>query len=319
MTTTEAPPAPTITESRWHRGLVGIAVASAIAIPVLIALALFDDRMLLGANLWLKPLKFAISTVFYAITLAWLLKNATSLRRVAGWAGWIIVAGLVIELVIIFGFAAISEASHFNVSTPLHTAAWAVMAASIVVVWLMTLLVGIVLFRNSHGDRARTVAIRAGVVLAIVGMALGFFMTSPSAQQLADFQGVAGAHAVGGPDGGAGLPILGWSTVAGDLRIPHFVGMHALQFFPLLVIALELGARRSRLLAQPRVRLALVRIAVATFSATLVVLLWQALSAQSIIAPSGPILVAGVAIAVLATAATATVFLRNRRVPLSGA
>lgn len=301
----------TLRPVEWHRPLLWLGmVMTALAVFCAIAL-LVDDRQLLGVGVWEKPLKFAVSTAIYAFTWSWLTGQLLRGRRLAWWVGTVSVVLLAIELVIITGAAAVGVTSHFNVASTLAVTLWAIMAASISTLWVLNLIVSFMLFRAPIGDAARTLAIRAGAVLALVGMALAFLMTGPTAEQLNDFQGVAGAHAVGMADGGPGLPVLGWSTVAGDLRIPHFVGMHALQVIPLFLIAVELLSRRVAVFRREAVRFRLVLIVTGAYSAVLALLTWQALRGQSIVQPDALTLVAGAAIAVIALAAAGVAVLRR--------
>ena len=305
-------PTSTVAGIRWHRPLLVLAAAMGVLVVVCLVGLVVDPRESLGVNVWEKPLKFAISTAVYAVTWSWLIGQLQRFQRVAWWAGTISAILLLIELVIITGAAAAGITSHFNVSTPFNTVLWSIMAASIGTLWVATFMVSIILFRNSLGDRARTLAIRAGALIALAGMALAFLMTGPTAAQLDDWQGIAGAHTVGLADGGPGLPLLGWSTVAGDLRIPHFIGMHALQAIPLALILIELAARRIAVLRDVDVRYRLVAIVSAAYVAVLAVLTWQALRGQSIVAPDAATATATLVIAALALAAAAVVLLQRQ-------
>ncbi len=305
-------PTSTVAGIRWHRPLLVLAAAMGVLVVVCLVGLVVDPRESLGVNVWEKPLKFAISTAVYAVTWSWLIGQLQRFQRLAWWAGTISAILLLIELVIITGAAAAGITSHFNVSTPFNTVLWSIMAASIGTLWVATFMVSIILFRNSLGDRARTLAIRAGALIALAGMALAFLMTGPTAAQLDDWQGIAGAHTVGLADGGPGLPLLGWSTVAGDLRIPHFIGMHALQAIPLALILIELAARRIAVLRDVDVRYRLVAIVSAAYVAVLAVLTSQALRGQSIVAPDAATATATLVIAALALAAAAAVLLQRQ-------
>ncbi|MBW0104170.1 hypothetical protein [Pseudonocardia sp. KRD291] len=308
----QAFPSPRATLSR-HRPLMVLAVAMAALTVVGVVGMVADPRTVTGLGAWDKPTKFAVSVAIYAVTWSWLAEEVRSRRgraRGVHAAGTVAAVLLAVEMVVIVVQAVRGTTSHFNVSTPFDAAMWTAMAVSIVVVWLATMYLAAGLFGLRGGDPARTFAIRSGAVLALVGMGLGFLMTSPTTAQLADFRGIAGAHTVGLPDGGPGLALLGWSTAGGDLRVPHFLGMHALQAIPLLLIGLELLAARGGVLASSATRLRLVGIGTAAYAAVVALTTWQALRGQPLVAPDA-VTVSALAVIVVAAAVGVALVLRS--------
>ncbi|MET4100168.1 uncharacterized membrane protein YidH (DUF202 family) [Agrococcus sp. UYP10] len=301
---------------RLHRPLIALTALMGITGVASMVLAIVAPVEILGANGWLKPVKFSISIAIFAATIA-LILDTLPRRRWLWWLGTAIALLLLAEQVVIVAAVAQGSTSHFNVATAVASTLYSLMGASIAAVWVLTLVLGVLVWRRRDGDPARRAALRAGIVVGLAGMGLAFLMTGPTSAQLSDFQGVAGAHAVGIADGGAGLPLLGWSVEGGDLRAPHFMGMHALQGLPLLVWGLEALARRVPLLASVRTRTRLAWIAGTAWAGATAITLWQALRGESIIAPSAPVATATALLAVGILIATASV-LRSPRVPEAG-
>lgn len=303
------------TAFRWHRPLMTVAALMVACSAVALVGILIDPRTVTGLDAWAKPLKFSLSILLYCVTWAWLIAHLPRWRKLAHRAGTVIAVSLAVEQVAIVGSAAAGQTSHFNVSTPFATAVWAVMAISITVLYLATLVTSIALMFFRLPDHSLTVAVRSGAAIALLGLGLAFLMTGPTADQLNDYQGVVGAHTVGLADGGPGLPILGWSTVGGDLRIPHFIGMHALQVIPIFGLALAALGRRVDLFSSERVRIRLVLIAAASYLAVVGLVTVQAMSGESIVQPSAATLWAGslIAAAALVAGALAAVIGRPSR------
>ena len=301
----------------WHRPLALLAAGSLVLAVACAAGLLLDDRVLTGAPIWEKPLKFSISIAVYAVTLAWLVSLLDRWRRL-GWAlGTVSAVMLTGELVAIVTQVVRGRTSHFDFATTFDATVYEAMAVMIATLWLANLALVVVLLGQRQTDAALTWALRLGLAIAVVGMGLAYLMTLPTAaQQRASDQGaeatVIGAHTVGLPDGGPGLPLLGWSTVGGDLRIPHFVGLHGLQV--MILLALFLGSRRGRSgrMSSEAVRVRLVLVTAAAYGAFLAVLTWQALRGQSVVHPDALTMWVTAAVVVGALTAYAGVLRQGR-------
>ena len=221
----------------------------------------------------------------------------------------LLAAGLFLEIALIDMQAARGTTSHFNNGTHFDAMVYAVMGVSIACIWLSMLLLTIVLFRQPFAGSAWGWSLRLGMVLALFGTGSGGLMTIPSSRQLAEAHAtgrmpIVGAHTVGAPDGGRGLPVTGWSVEHGDLRIAHFIGMHGLQVLPLLAWWM---ARRG--LPQGTQRHLVFSLA-ASYLALFLLLLWQAFRGQPIVQPDR-LTVESFALWLMLTAVAVVIFKRK--------
>jgi len=253
-------------------------------LAIAIAGLLIDPRIITDAPAWLKPAKFAVSIAIYVFTLAWAFTLIPGWRKTRSVVGWATAIVMVLEFVIIALQAYRGTASHFNFSTSLNAVLFIIMGVAIAAQTFISIAVAATFWRQRFEDPAMGWALRLGMIITIVGALSAGFMTHPTAAQLAGAHAglglpITGAHTVGAPDGGPGLSGTGWSTEHGDLRIPHFTGLHALQVLPLIAFVM----RRRRLNIDTRVRLTLT--AAGSYFTLVVLLLMQALRGQPILRP----------------------------------
>jgi hypothetical protein len=259
----------------------------------LIPLWILDSRELLGVSVWEKPIKFYISVAIFSFTYSWLSSFLTRGGRWIRLTGLVIAVSLAVEIVIILAMASIGTTSHFNVSTPTAIVIWSIMATFISIVLFSTIFISIMIMIQKQQEFNLKLALALGSINTAVGMGLAYLMTQPTALQLANYQGIAGAHAVGVSDGGPGLPFLGWSTVAGDLRVGHFFGLHSIQVAAIL-LALSL-------LMPLAFRVPLILIGNFTWLGFVGLVTWQSLRAEPFSSPSELTIISFVALAAIAS------------------
>ncbi|MGV8872650.1 MAG: hypothetical protein ACOH2Q_08995 [Rhodococcus sp. (in: high G+C Gram-positive bacteria)] len=279
------------------------ALAAATAISAVIAIGsviglITDPTQITGAAAWLKPLKFAISIAVYCATVAWLLTFLRSRPRAAARIGRITAIALILELLLIDIQVVRGQPSHFNTSTAFDAVVFQLMGAFAAVAFCAAAAVAVLLLREPDLPQPLGTGLRAAMVVTAIGMALGVVIIA------------AGAHTVGAPDGGPGLPLTGWSIAHGDLRVAHFVGLHALQVIPFGVWLMTriwptLTAHSGR---------HVVRVGAAFYVGILALLTWQAARGQAVLQPDWMTLAGGGAWSMICVAA-ATARLRWQVAP----
>jgi hypothetical protein len=275
--------------------LLGVLMLATLVVCLIGLLA--DPRIITGAPAWLKPTKFAISIALYSFTLLWILSFVEGRRFWVRMVSFVSLPAIMIEMIVIITQVLRGTTSHFNVGTAFDATLFSTMGLLIIVVWAMNLVAAILLLVQRLPDPAIAWSLRLALLLTLVGAALGVLMTRPTSAQLDGMRAhqpvsIVGAHSVGVADGGPGLPVTGWSTTGGDLRIGHFLGLHALQLLPL--IGWLLARRRMHSLGNRR-RVALVWIAAFSYLGLIALVTWQALRGQPLIAPDATTLAAAAA------------------------
>lgn len=258
-------------------------------VPLYIVALLVDPRIITGAPAWIKPLKFILSSAIYLTTFLWLLTFVQGRARWVRWAALLTSLGFLVENAFIGIQVVRGTTSHFNAATRFDSVAFGLMGGFVTLIAVLNLLLGIWLIIQRLPDPVIAWAVRLGVLISFVGMMTGFLMTSQftTAQKAQIDAGqpptTLGAHSVGVEDGGPGLPFVGWSTTGGDLRVGHFLGIHAMQVLPFMGWVLTRPALRRRY--GTRRRIVLVWLGGCLYLGLTLLTTWQALRGRPLIAP----------------------------------
>lgn len=214
---------------------IGGCMMLVITLLMLVPLA-FDNRLILGINPWIKPIKFSLSIAIYVFTVAWFLHYIKEHTKTVKWISRATAISMFIEMGILILQSARGVASHFNESKLIDGVLFGIMGLLIGLTTIMIIVYGVTLMLKSssiHGPYKSSVLL--GILVFLAASWVGGVMIQN------------GAHAVGAQDGGQGIPFFNWSLDNGDLRVAHFFGLHALQIIPFCTFAFLRMLKKTKL------------------------------------------------------------------------
>ena len=183
----------------------------------------FDIVQLEGRHRLIKPLNFALSMAIYLATVVILLDY---LRASMWWKkviSWGVSICILTAITCITMQAFRGTTSHFNNATPFDSTVSLLMDIVDPLNSVLVLVLLIFALQSKYNvSRSTQLGIVFGIFIFLLGSVVGGLMV------------VHGQSVVGVAPGGPGLPVVNWSTKGGDLRIAHFLGIHALQILPIV-------------------------------------------------------------------------------------
>ena len=193
-----------------------------VAAIVFLVLTRTTKTKVLNVNAWYKPFKFAFSTFLYAWAMAWYCYYLSDFN--ISIFNWSIIILLGFEIIYIAIQANKGQLSHFNLTTPFYATMYSLMAIAATLVTIYTAYIAVLFFNSDFPDLPEYYlwSIRLGLVIFVIFSFQGFLMGSTL------------NHSVGAKNDNSNMFIVGWSKKVGDLRVAHFIGMHALQVLPFI-------------------------------------------------------------------------------------
>ncbi len=181
-----------------------------------------DSQRIMNVNRWLKPMKFYFSVGLMIFTMGWLLYYLKDTGKIIRYT-WLLIVTMFFENGLILLQAIRGTTSHYNESTAVDAIVFYLMAFFILLFTITFVFINIAFFRQKDFSISESYlwGIRLGILLFILFSLEGGMMIGLS------------KHTVGAADGSPGLPLTNWSRGFGDLRIAHFLGLHALQLLPM--------------------------------------------------------------------------------------
>lgn len=177
-----------------------------------------------GAVSFRKPVTFAISFALLLAAIWWTLDRIPERKRL-GWGLSIpLVVGSVFETALITLQSWRGEASHFNVAESFNAGVFSLMGITIVIVSLAIVGITIWAFVEGPQDRATRLAVRAGLVMVVLGLGLGIPLITGGFEFLERTGTIPESLTVGS---------------AGVAKFPHAIAFHGVQILILLVIVGE--------------------------------------------------------------------------------